>query len=162
MSLPGRDSSRPLHAGELLGPESVVTAIDLLHADRVLHGVRAIKDASLVERLAHTRICLDVCPTSNARLGVFDSEHHPLASLLEAGVACSVNADDPLLFGVGLLVEYEYCCAQFLLSDETLAQVAENSVQASGAPLAIKTAALEGIVRWLESGETEPAPKRSR
>ncbi len=144
------------HAGELLGPKSVAAAIDLLHADRVLHGVRAIEDTALVERLAHTRICLDVCPTSNARLGVFDSEHHPLASLLEAGVACSVNADDPLLFGVGLLDEFEHCRTEFLLSDETLAKVAENSVQASGAPVSIKRAALEGIARWLESGETEP------
>jgi adenosine deaminase len=144
------------HAGELLGPESVVAAIDLLHADRVLHGVRAIEDAALVERLANTAICLDICPTSNARLGVFDSEHHPLGSLIEAGVTCSVNADDPLLFGVGLLDEYEHCRTQFLLSDEALAKIAENSVQASGAPVAIKTAALEGIVRWLASGETEP------
>jgi adenosine deaminase len=140
------DSYRPR---ELLGPEGVDAAMNLLHADRVLHGVRAVEDPALVERLAVAGTCLDVCPTSNAKLGVFEPENHPLSLLLQAGVACSVNADDPLLFGVGLLDEYELCRSQFRLSDEELARVAEASIQASGAPAELKAAAVDGIARWL-------------
>ena len=85
------------HAGELLGAESVADAVDSLQADRILHGVRAIEDPALVARLASTAICLDVCPTSNFKLGVFEPKTHPLPSLLQAGVRCSVNADSPSL-----------------------------------------------------------------
>lgn len=137
------------HAGELLGPESVKAAIDDLHADRILHGVRAIEDPALVAQLAASNVCLDVCPTSNAQLGVFDLGRHPLPALLKAGVTCSVNADDPSLFGVGLLDEYELCRAQFGLSDQELAGIAGASINASGAPRETKVAALEGIETWL-------------
>jgi adenosine deaminase len=58
------------HAGELVGPESVWEAIDILGADRILHGVRAVEDPELVALLAERGIPLDVCPTSNVLLDV--------------------------------------------------------------------------------------------
>lgn len=61
------------HAGELAGPASVVGALDALGADRIQHGVRAVEDTSLLERLADEGICLDVCPTSNVALAVVTS-----------------------------------------------------------------------------------------
>lgn len=69
------------HAGELAGPQSVREAIELLHADRIMHGVRAIEDERVVAFLVERRVCLDVCPTSNVLLGVVPSyEAHPLAN----------------------------------------------------------------------------------
>lgn len=74
------------HAGEMAGPESVRGALDGLGAQRIQHGVRAVEDPRLVERLAHDGVCLDVCPTSNVMLGVVPSlVAHPLADLLKAG-----------------------------------------------------------------------------
>jgi adenosine deaminase len=137
------------HAGELLGPESVAAALDLLHADRILHGVRVIEDKAQLSRLAASGVCLDVCPTSNFRLGVSDPGSHPLPALLAAGVRCSVNADDPLLFGTSLLQEYELCRAQFSLSDHEMAGIAATSIAASGAPDAAKAAATADVARWL-------------
>ncbi len=142
-------------AGELLGPDSVATAVDRLHADRILHGVRAAEDPALVARIAATGVCLDVCPTSNAKLGVFEPGDHPLPRLERAGVTCSVNADDPLLFGAGLLDEYQLCRTKFLMSDEELAGIARASIQASGAPAGLKAAAGAGIDRWLAAGPPE-------
>jgi adenosine deaminase len=141
------------HAGELLGPDSVGTAVDRLHADRILHGIRAAEDPALVARIALAGICLDVCPTSNAKLGVFELDNHPLPTLVRAGVTCSVNADDPLLFGAGLLDEYQLCRAAFQLSDEELAGIARASIQASGAPTGLKAAAGDGIDEWLAAGQ---------
>jgi adenosine deaminase len=138
------------HAGELGGPESVVGAIDALGADRIQHGVRAIDDADLVKRLADSAVCLDVCPSSNIMLSVFPSlDHHPLGALLDAGVRCSLNADDPLLFGPNLLEEYELCRNQFGFDDERMALIARFSIEASGAPESIKREALRGIEGWL-------------
>lgn len=85
----------------------MVDSLDLLGAERIQRGVRSLEVPGLVEGLASEGICLDVCPTSNIMLGVFESlDSHPLPALLDAGVRCSINADDPLLFGPGLLEEY--------------------------------------------------------
>jgi adenosine deaminase len=146
------------HAGELLGPGSVTDALDLLGADRILHGVRAAEDEALVRRLAATGMCLDVCPTSNFKLGLYEPGSHPLPRLLAAGVRCSVNADDPLLFGTSLLQEYELCRTQFSLPDDQLARIAEWSIRASGAPDIAKTAATDGIARWLAVPARTTAP----
>ena len=138
------------HAGELAGPASVIGALDSLSADRVLHGVRAGEDPQLVERLAEAGTCLDVCPTSNVLLSVVPSlEAHPLPRLLEAGVRCSINADDPLLFGSGLLEEYTRCRTVLGLTDEQLATAARASLEASGAPRELVLTGLEGIEAWL-------------
>lgn len=138
------------HAGELEGPASIWGAIDALGAHRVQHGIRCVEDPALMERLAADRICLDVCPTSNECLKVVPSiEQHPLPLLLEAGIPCSLNADDPLFFTASLLDEYELCRRRLGLTDEHLAAVARASIDASGAPAALKADALDGIDAWL-------------
>jgi adenosine deaminase len=138
------------HAGELEGPASIVGALDTLGADRIQHGIRCVEDPDLVRRLAEAGTCLDVCPTSNVCLKVVPSiEEHPLPTLLAAGIRCSLNADDPLFFEATLLDEYELCRARLGLSDEALAGIARSSIDASGAPEALKVSARAGIDAWL-------------
>jgi adenosine deaminase len=138
------------HAGELAGPESIEGALESLGADRVQHGVRAIESPDLVQQLAERGTCLDVCPTSNAALGVYPSTaDHPLPALLAAGVRCSLNADDPLLFGCGLLEEYELCRKEMALDDETMAAIATASLESSGAPSDLVERGLAAIREWL-------------
>ena len=140
------------HAGELEGAHFVRDSVDLLGADRIQHGVRSFEMPGLVDDLAERGTCLDVCPTSNIMLAVFPSlEEHPLGRLLDAGVRCSVNADDPLLFGPGLLAEYELCRSTFGFDDERMAFVARCSIEAGGAPAEVKASALAGIDAWLAS-----------
>ena len=142
------------HAGEHGGPESVGQAHQALGAVRIQHGVRAGEDPALLTGLARHRVCLDVCPTSNVALGVVPTlAEHPLPTLLAAGVPCSINADDPLLFGVGLLDEYDHCRRHLGLGDEALAACARSSIDHSGAPPAVKARARAGIDHWLRSPE---------
>jgi adenosine deaminase len=138
------------HGGELGGPERVRGALDALGARRVQHGVRAVEDPSLLERLASEGVCLDVCLTSNVYLRVVPSlAEHPLPQLLAAGIPISLNTDDPLVFGSSLLGEYELARQVFALDDHTLAAIAAASIRASGAPAALKTTALAGVEQWL-------------
>ncbi|GAA1382264.1 adenosine deaminase [Pseudonocardia kongjuensis] len=137
------------HAGELAGPESVLGALDALGAQRICHGVRSVEDPALLDRLASDGIVLDVCPTSNVMLEVVpDLDRHPLVRLLDAGVRCTLNGDDPLLFGPGLLAEYELARTSFGLDDARLAAMARTSVEASGAPPEIVRPALDRIGAW--------------
>ncbi|MFC4499888.1 MULTISPECIES: adenosine deaminase [Streptomyces] len=138
------------HAGELAGPASVRAVLDVLGARRIAHGVRAVEDPALVARLAAEGVVLDVCPTSNIALGVVESlSVHPLPLLLQAGVRCTLNADDPLLFGAGLLEEYETARAVFALTDAQLAAIALTSLESSGAPRATVDDAVTLIGDWL-------------
>jgi adenosine deaminase len=156
------------HGGELDGPASVIGCLDACGARRVMHGVRAIEDPRLVARLAGEGICLDVCPTSNELLGVVASiEAHPLPALIDAGVRCSVNADDPLLFGPGILEEYQLCRDRIGLDDARLAAVARWSLEDSGAPRPLVAEAVKEIDAWLAAdsrgttgGEGKGAPTR--
>ena len=59
------------HAGEWGGPESVRDALDDLRVSRIGHGVRAIEDPALVDRLAEDGVVLEVCPGSNIALGLY-------------------------------------------------------------------------------------------
>ena len=100
---------RSVHAGEALGPESVRDALDLLGAERIGHGIRAIEDPALVERLAAEQIPLEVSPTSNLCTGVVATpDEHPVARLVAAGVPVSINTDDPTFFGTTLADEYAF------------------------------------------------------
>ncbi|HSR82556.1 MAG TPA: adenosine deaminase [Streptosporangiaceae bacterium] len=95
------------HAGEVAGPESVRGALDVLHADRLRHGIRAIEDPGLVRELAARGTVLDVCPISNVRTrAVASLAEHPLPALIGAGVTCSVSTDDPAMFGTDLSADY--------------------------------------------------------
>ena len=95
-----------LHAGETAGPESVWDALEA-GAERIGHGVTSVGDPRLVEHLAKTGTVLEVSPTSNLRLGVAQSyAAHPIRALHDAGVAVTVNSDDPPMFGTTLTDEY--------------------------------------------------------
>lgn len=138
------------HAGELVGPESVWEAINVLEADRVLHGVTSVSDPELIDAIVTRGICLDVCPTSNLLLNVVESlADHPLKALLDAGVRCSINADDPILFGPDLLEEYELCRSALGLTDAELAACALSSVECTHASEETKASARRGIEQWL-------------
>jgi aminodeoxyfutalosine deaminase len=95
------------HAGELGEPEAVRTALDLLSAHRIRHGIAAAKDPGLAGEIAARGVVLDVCPISNLRTGaVATLAEHPLRELVAAGVSCSVSTDDPAMFDTDLTADY--------------------------------------------------------
>jgi aminodeoxyfutalosine deaminase len=96
------------HAGEVAGVESIRGAIDVLQADRLRHGVRAVEDEGLLREIAAREIVCDVCPVSNLRTRTYASlAAHPLPVMMAAGVLCSISTDDPAMFDTDLTREYE-------------------------------------------------------
>lgn len=88
------------HAGEEGPPEYIWQALDLLKVKRIDHGVRAIEDERLMQRLIDEQIPLTVCPLSNIKLCVFDEmKQHIILDMLDRGVKVTVNSDDPAYFG---------------------------------------------------------------
>ena len=140
---------RTVHAGESSGPEGVRDAVELLGADRIDHGVRAIEDASVVDLLAEKGIPLGICPTSNLTLGVYPSiEGHPVDRLRQAGVRLSLNTDDPGLLGTDLPTEYALVADAFGWQDDAVRETARTSIKASFANDDIKSNLLKQLERW--------------
>jgi adenosine deaminase len=137
-----------VHAGESSGSEGARDAIELLGADRIDHGVRAIEDPGVVALLVDGQIALGVCPTSNLKLGVVPAiEQHPIVRLRHAGVAVSVNTDDPALLDTSQEREYALCRDTFEWSDDDVWSVARTSIDASFANDDVKARLREALGR---------------
>jgi adenosine deaminase len=120
------------HAGEEAGPEYVWEALDLLKVSRVDHGVRSLEDPKLVARLVNERMPLTVCPLSNVRLRVVPNlAAHPLKRMIDAGLTCTCNSDDPAYFGGYVGDNFVQTAAALSLSDRQLVELARNSFEAS-------------------------------
>lgn len=97
---------RTAHAGESSGADGVRDALDLLHVDRIDHGIRAIDDPALVRRLADEDVALNVCLSSNLVHLYPDLAAHPFRALADAGVPITLNTDDPGYLGIDLTGEF--------------------------------------------------------
>ncbi|MFD7612939.1 adenosine deaminase [Streptomyces sp. NPDC059828] len=120
------------HAGEEGPPAYIEEALDVLGVERIDHGLRAMEDPALVERLVRERIPLTVCPLSNVRLRAVDTlEDHPLRAMMDAGLLVTVNSDDPAYFG-GYVGDTFHAVREALgLDREQMRQLARNSFEAS-------------------------------
>jgi adenosine deaminase len=117
-----------VHAGEVVGPESVWAAITALPVTRIGHGVRSAEDPALLAELARRGTVLEVCPGSNIALGLYpDFAHHPLPQLMAAGVRVTLNSDDPPFFNTTLGQEY----ARPGFSEEVLRTITRTAIEAS-------------------------------
>ncbi|MGV9244825.1 adenosine deaminase [Streptomyces sp. NPDC003710] len=123
---------RVAHAGEEGPPEYITEALDVLGIERVDHGLRCLEDPALVERLVRERVPLTLCPLSNVRLRAVDVlADHPLPAMLDAGLLCTVNSDDPAYFG-GYAGDNFHAVREALgLSGERMRELARNSFVAS-------------------------------
>ncbi len=136
---------RVAHAGEEGPPAYIASALDILEAERIDHGVRCLEDPALVERLQRERIPLTVCPLSNVKLCVFpDLAHHPLPALLQSGLCATVNSDDPAYFGGYINQNFEATFAALPLAAGDAYSLARNSFTASFADAGAKR-------RWIDA-----------
>lgn len=141
--------ARTVHAGESSGPEGIRDALDLLGADRIDHGVRAIEDAELMKTLADRQIPLGVCPVSNIVLGLYKTmAEHPIDALRKAGVVVSVNTDDPALLNTTLEDSYRECALTFGWDNEAIRSLAAASIDASYAHPALKAKIKMELSNW--------------
>jgi len=115
------------HAGETDGPASIWRALEI-GAERIGHGFRAIEDPVLVAHLVKHQIPLEICLTSNVRTGAVDSlATHPVRRLYDAGVAITLNTDDPAIFGTTLAREFEIARDCFGFTDAELDNLRANA-----------------------------------
>lgn len=138
------------HAGELGGPDNVRDAVEGCGALHISHGTRAAEDASLLPRLARAGAWLHLAPTSNCLLNVSPNiASHPLRLFTEAGIRCTVNADDPLLFQTDTTREYRRLGEEMGFQPREIAELAKNAFRASLLPAeSVRRACAEIDAAW--------------
>jgi len=149
------------HAGETMGPEAIWDVLEFGDPVRIGHGVRAVEDPKLVNRLAQDRIPLEICPSSNVCLGVFKSlSEHSMGELLDSGVVVTINSDDPPMFSTSITQEWVKVAEELELSEDFIYSLTLNAARASLLEPEAKQELIREIVStWPEEtdGETNDA-----
>jgi len=124
------------HAGEEVGPESIIEAIDLCFAERIGHGTSAIYDKKVMDVLRDKNIPLEVCVTSNVftKKYVTHYSEHPIGKFIEYGIPVTINTDDPTLFGIGLNQEIDNLITKCGIVEKTIVSLLKNNVDYSFMP----------------------------
>lgn len=136
------------HAGEEGPAEYIINALDMLHVDRIDHGVRCIENDGLMQRLAEEQVTLTVCPLSNTRLKVFSHmREHNILQLLEQNIAVMVNADDPAFFGGYLMQNFDALIEHLKMTRIQAVRLVLNSITGSFMPAEQKEVHIERVLK---------------
>lgn len=146
------------HAGEAReagGPASMRETLTLLRPRRIGHGVRSAEDDALVRELAAGGVHLEVCPTCNVQIDLFDAyPDHPVDRLYRAGVALNLNTDTRAISNVTLTEEYERVGRHFGWGAAELLTTNRMAIRAAFAPSSVQAAVEErleqGYAVWLK------------
>jgi hypothetical protein len=116
-----RDALRTEAAG--LTEEATVTHdYDAARLDEV----RRRQDYAM-ERVTAAGAVVEVCPTSNRRIGdIGDAAHHPVHRFLDRGVPVVVGSDDPGIFGVTLAEELDWVVTAAGLGEDGRRELIDN------------------------------------
>lgn len=137
------------HAGEVGTAENVWRALDLLGSRRIGHGIASMTDPRLVERLRNEATVLEVCPTSNVTLGIVaDLNSHPLRAMADAGLAITINSDDPPFFSTTLTAELAHAARTLELDDAGMAALQHRALDASFAPAPVRASLNKRLDDW--------------
>jgi len=121
-----------VHAGEAGSAENVHTAIELLHATRIGHGVRAVENSNVVRFVREHGVTFEVCPTSNLQTGVVRAmSQHPLPDLIALGLRVTINTDDPSISDTTLTDEYVVAMSAIGLNLNEIRQTVSTALEAA-------------------------------
>jgi adenosine deaminase len=136
------------HAGEWGGAQSVRDAVDDLRVERIGHGVHAIHDLALVDKLVENEITLEVCPGSNVVLNVYAKlEEHPIEKLRKRGVKVTVSTDDPPFFHTTMRDEYINLARTFGWDEDVFADLNDTAARAAFCDEDTRTRVLKRLER---------------
>ncbi|MFD2796133.1 adenosine deaminase [Promicromonospora vindobonensis] len=145
---------RTAHAGEEGPAANIRDALDVLHAERIDHGISVVQDPDLVARVVAQQVPFTVCPVSNVRLRAVPSlAEHPLPAMIEAGMLVSINSDDPPYFNAYLDDVDDAVTAAYELTRDQRAALAAASFRGSFLAPDRVAGRLAEVEAWRTAGE---------
>lgn len=127
------------HAGEAKGAGSVWETLEHFAPTRIGHGVRSIEDPKLLTHLRKHNIHLEICPSCNVQIGLYNTyADHPIDQLYKAGISLSVSTDAPTIVDINLTKEYEKMQQTFGWAPADFYQCNVYALEAAFIPAALK------------------------
>ena len=127
-----RNLNITIHAGEACGSEEVLRAIDLLHAQRIGHGVHLENNFDNIKKMTEKNIYYEFCPTSNLQTtSLEDYEHVPLRVFDGFGIKVTINSDNMTVSDTDVLKEYRHLYKVFKLQKYEVRHFLTNSINAA-------------------------------
>ena len=121
-----------IHAGEACGSDEVVRAVDLLHAQRIGHGVHLDLNPENVRKMLEKRIAFEFCPTSNLQTtSLAEYKDVPLKDFDRFGLMVTINSDNMTVSNTDVLKEYRHLYQTFNLQKHEVRHYLMNSINAS-------------------------------
>lgn len=140
------------HAGEAMGADSVWETLKELGPSRIGHGVRSIEDEKLVDHLRRHGIHLELCPSCNVLIDIYDTyKDHPIDNLYKAGVPLNVNTDNRTITNISLTNEYERLQAHFGWTIKDFYNCNVMALHAAFIPAELKARLLEKLYQAYHS-----------
>jgi adenosine deaminase len=128
-----------VHSGEDTDAAHVARALALYRPSRIGHGIRCWGDLTVMRRLIDDDVLLEVSPTSNWLTNAVTSlAAHPLPALFNAGVPVCINSDDPNLFAIDLVNEYEVCSREYGFTEKEFGVMNRAALSHSFLPPAVR------------------------
>ena len=123
-----------LHAGESSTTSNTnLEDVPFQFNKRIGHGLNLVYFPEIMQRVKTADNLVEVSPISNQELGyVSDLRNHPARILIANGVPCSINSDDPGVYGYnGLSYDFWVAFMAWDLDVKTLKKLIVNSIQYS-------------------------------
>ena len=141
-----------IHAGEACGSEEVIRAIDLLHAQRIGHGVHLELTPENIRKVQEKRVAFEFCPTSNLQTTSLESyEKVPLKEFDRYGIVVTINSDNMTVSNTDVIKEYKHLVKTFKLQKHEVRHFLMNSINASFASIDTKMMLMREMDKKLES-----------
>lgn len=119
-----------VHAGEFDTFHGMIQAMENLPITRMGHGVDGIKSEETLNMLIERDIALELCPSSNIKLGIYQNIHeHPLPKFMDKGIKISINSDDPPFMSTDLNREYEIVQKAFGYDDAQMNAITKMAIE---------------------------------
>ena len=129
-----------IHAGEACGSDEVIRCIDLLHAQRIGHGVHLELTRENIRKMTENRIAFEFCPTSNLQTTSLPNyEAVPLREFDRYGIMVTINSDNMTVSDTNVLKEFKHLFKAFKLQKHEIKHLLMNSINASFTSLVTKT-----------------------
>jgi adenosine deaminase len=117
-----------------MGRAEVGEVLELLHPDRIGHGILAAGDAELMKELREREVVLEICPTSNLltrALADEDALRGVFRTFVDNGVLFTIATDGPEMMRTHLRDEFDLLLRIGALTQEELAEANARGHEAS-------------------------------
>ena len=147
-----RNLNITIHAGEACGSEEVIRAIDLLHANRIGHGVHLDINFENVKKMTEQNIFYEFCPTSNLQTTSLENYAAvPLRQFDRFGIKVTINSDNMTVSNTDVLKEYRHLFKEFKLQKYEVKHFLMNSIEASFTSIDKKQALMRELDKRLNN-----------